>query len=139
MFNLFSRNFFIELKWAHTRNKGTQCGKLRKFTLILSFGKNFVKLRFLLKKFLDSWFDEFFFQRNLISVIFSIVLNLCRENFVKSIKFARQPYPKLIWRKKLRGNINFVFSHCGTSMIISTYVLISNSLKLHPRFSTVCY
>ena len=40
----------------------TQCGFLQKFTLTHYFGKTFVKATVLLKKLLNSWFDEIFFR-----------------------------------------------------------------------------
>ena len=35
-------------------------GRLRKFNLTIYFGKNFLKVAFLVKKLLNSWFDEIF-------------------------------------------------------------------------------
>ena len=58
---LMSRNFCE--KW-----KKTQCGKNRNLLSLFS-DKNFVKVTFLLKKLLNSWFDEIFLMRVHIVVI----------------------------------------------------------------------
>ena len=54
-------NFFCKLSHDFGNVDGTQCGNYGNL-LSLFFGKNFVKVTFLLKKSLNSWFDEIFFR-----------------------------------------------------------------------------
>ena len=65
---------------------------LRNHGILLSliFGKNFVKATFLLKKSLNSWFDEIFFRWEKISVI-STVWH-CELTLWKNEKFSLMPF-----------------------------------------------
>ena len=87
-FSLVSRNFCDKMVAVKFCNFHTV-----KNSLPPIFDKNFVKEMVLLKKSLNSWFDEFFFQWERISDIstahcgnFGILLpRFCWKNFVKSI------------------------------------------------------
>ena len=89
-----SRNF-INLATAQSTVCGTQCGNCRN-SLSHFFRKNFVKAMVLLKKLLNSWFDEIFFQWERISR-FSTLWHLSRcRNCRNSLSHY---FAKISWKQ----------------------------------------
>ena len=97
-----------------------QCGNYGNL-LSLFYGKNFVKVTFLLRNHvLDRWFDEFFFNETRVNfcnfynyniTVWKLCLTLFWQKFRESNVFTKQITKKLIWRNIFSVRLNFSFFH----------------------------